>query len=105
MAPVSYRAWLRAPAKFSLILRTRMPGKHVLKILIDPFCPKTCPGTTDGPATFQARTRSTEMTYEVDGGDGSGCGNGRSEIGGAPRAPGGNKRRRCSDSCVGIHRG
>src|SRR5882757_396960 len=46
-----------------------------------------------------------EVTDEGDCGDGSGCGNGRGEAGGAARAAGGYKRRRCSDSCVGIHRG
>src|SRR5215469_16690933 len=49
--------------------------------------------------------RHTEVTDEGDCGDGSGCGNGRGEAGGAARAAGGDKRRRCSDSCVGIHRG
>src|SRR6266550_6270257 len=55
--------------------------------------------------TLQARTRHRGVTDEGDCGDGSGCGNGRGEAGGAARAAGGDKRRRCSDSCIGIHRG
>src|ERR1700756_3028212 len=58
-----------------------------------------------GAATLQARTRHREVTDEGDCGDGSGCGNGRGEADGAARSAGGDKRRRCSDSCVGIHRG
>src|SRR5215467_15648198 len=37
----------------------------------------TRPGTTDGAATLQARTRHREVTDEGDCGDGSGCGKGR----------------------------
>jgi NADPH:quinone reductase-like Zn-dependent oxidoreductase len=37
------------------------------------------------------------VTDEGDCADGSGCGNGRGEAGGAARAAGGDKRRRCSD--------
>src|SRR5215831_17096595 len=62
-------------------------------------------GQRDGAATLLARTRNREVIYEGDCGDGSGCGNGRGEAGGAARAAGGDKRRGCSDSCVGIHRG
>src|SRR5215467_14390037 len=62
-------------------------------------------GTKGGAATLQARTRHGEVTDEGDCGDGSGCGNGRGKAGGAARAASGDKRRRCSDSCVGIHRG
>src|SRR3954467_12073538 len=50
-------------------------------------------------------SQHTEADDEGDRGDGPGCGNGRGEAGGAARAAGGDKRRRCSDSCVGIHRG
>src|SRR5262250_3238539 len=55
-----------------------------------------------------------EADDEGDRGDGSGRGNGRDEAGGAARAAGGGarrpfgrelRRRRCSGSCVGIHRG
>src|ERR1051326_3997618 len=45
------------------------------------------------------------VTDEGDCCDGSGCGNGRGKADGAARAAGGDKRRRCRDSCVGIHRG
>src|SRR3954451_24734541 len=48
------------------------------------FCPITRLGTKGGAATLQARTRHKEVTDEGDCGDGSGCGNGRSEAGGAP---------------------
>src|SRR5438309_6864119 len=67
-----------------------------------------------GAATLQARTRHREVTDEGDCGDGSGCGNGRDEAGGAARAAGGGARQpfgrelrrcRCSGSGVGIHRG
>ena len=75
------------------------------EILIDPFLSETRLGTKGGAATLQARTRHREVTDEGDCGDGSGCGNGRGEAGGAARAAGGDKRRRCSDSCVGVHRG
>src|SRR5215510_4811356 len=44
--------------------------------------------TKDGAATLQARTRHREVTGEGDCGDGSGCGNGRDEAGGAARAAG-----------------
>src|ERR1700756_4960425 len=69
--------------------------------------PQNCAhlGKFGGAATLQARTRHREVTDEGDCGDGSGCGNGRGEAGGAARSAGGDKRRRCSDSCVGIHRG
>ena len=59
------------------------------KILIDSFLSDNRPGTTDGAATLQARTRHREVTDEGDRGDGSGCGNGRDEAGGAARAAGG----------------
>src|SRR5262245_9154491 len=42
-----------------------------------------------------------EADDEGDRGDGPGCGNGRDEAGGAARAPGSDKRRRRSGSCVG----
>src|ERR1043166_9340670 len=58
-----------------------------------------------GAATLQVRTRHKEVTDEGDCSDGSGCGNGRGKANGAARAAGGDKRRRCRDSCVGIHRG
>src|SRR5262245_38277451 len=61
-------------------------------------------GTKGGAATLLARTRQREVTDESDRGDGSGRGYGRGEAVGAARAAGGDKRRHCSDSCVGIHR-
>src|SRR6516162_724875 len=65
------------------------------------FSPIIRPGTKGGSATVQAITRHREVTDEGDCGDRSGCGNGRGEVGGAARAAGGDKRRRCSDLCVG----
>src|SRR5215471_1233377 len=62
------------------------------KILIDPFLSDNRPGTKGGSATVQARTRHREVTDEGDCGDGSGCGNGRDEAGGAARAAGGEAR-------------
>ena len=50
----------------------------------------------------QITTTHKEVDDEGDSGDGPGCGNGRNEAGGAARAAGSYKRRRRSDSCVGI---
>src|SRR5262249_1705182 len=47
------------------------------------------------------RDRTNEID-EGDRGDGPGCGNGRDEVGGAPRAAGSDKRCHRSDSCIGI---
>src|SRR4051794_5418696 len=60
-------------------------------------------GSTGAPVGRASKKR--EADDEGDRGDGSGCGNGWSEAGGAARAAGSDKRRRCSDSCIGIHRG
>src|SRR5262245_21905845 len=61
--------------------------------------------TMRSPENTGSNTYNGEVTDEGDCGDGSGCQNGRGEAGGAARAAGGDKRRCCSDSCVGIHRG
>src|SRR5438270_13879990 len=50
-------------------------------------------------------SQHTEADDEGDGGDGPSCGNGRGEAGGAARAGGSDKGRRCSDACIGIHGG
>src|SRR5262249_33450591 len=51
------------------------------KILIDPFLSDNRPGTTDGAAAVQARTRHREVTDEGGCGGGSGRGHGRDEAG------------------------
>src|SRR6185312_7496256 len=56
-------------------------------------------------ASVGRASQHREADDEGDRGDGSGCGNGRGEAGGAARSAGSDKRRRCSDSCIGIHRG
>src|SRR6478752_2485673 len=55
-------------------------------------------------ATFPPKRHNdrAENYHESDSSDGPGCGNGRDEAGGAARAAGSDKRRRRSDSCVGI---
>src|SRR5215469_12342926 len=79
------------------------------KILIDSFL-------SDNPSGDKGWScyLTGEVTDEGDCGDGSGCGNGRDEAGGAARAAGGVARQplgrelrrcRCSGSRVGIHRG
>src|SRR5262245_34898236 len=63
---------------------------------------------------YKSYQTEREVTDEGDCGDGSGCGNGRDEAGGAARAAGGSARQplgcelrrcRCSGSCVGIYWG
>src|SRR5262249_49910674 len=60
------------------------------------------------------RQKEGEVGDEGNCKNGTGCGNGRDEAGGAARAPGGGARQplgrelrrcRCSGSCVGIHLG
>src|SRR3979411_2911643 len=75
------------------------------QILIDPFLAGK-PSWERGWRGYLAGKNSTQgVTDEGDCGDGSGCGNGRGEAGGAARAAGGDKRRRCSESCSGVHGG
>src|SRR5262249_9125884 len=58
--------------------------------------------TMRSPENTGSNTYNGEMTDEGDCGHGPGCGNGRGEAGAAARAAGGDKRRTCSRSCVGI---
>ena len=60
------------------------------------------PPTLVNRKAVQARTGYREVPDEGDCGDGSGCGNGRDDAGGAARAAGSDKRRHRSGSCVGI---
>src|SRR5690349_3275192 len=68
------------------------------------------PGMSCGPSCYRRTTSSKEANRRGDNFregnrcDGQGGGNGRDEIDGSAEAAGSNKRRRCSDSRIGIRR-
>src|SRR5581483_9708056 len=92
------------PARFVFSQETfpvRRPGPLVSKARSD--ISAAWINSTAAPVGWASQHR--EAVDGGDRGDGQGCGNGRDEVDGATRAAGGDKRRPCSDSCVGIDLG
>src|SRR6185312_11928689 len=92
------------PARFVFSQET-FPGRRPEPLLTKARSDISAAWIHSTAAPVGRASQRREADDEGDRGDGSGCRNGRGEAGGAARAAGSDKRRRCSDSCIGIHGG